>query len=165
MKDSHWREIVEVVGVISIVASILLLAWEVKQTNQLAQAEIEMQIAALHNEIQQIRATDGEFAKLFPKLENPEIHLLTATDLSQIRGLTWHYINVYRTVQSAYDRGLLNEDQLNAYKADVKGTLDNYPALHKHFIHIYETQPVLQHKEIFEPIAEIVAAQAAKSVN
>ena len=169
MKYRHWREMVEIIGVISIVAAILLLAWEVKQTNQIAgeiaNAEMEMRLSLLYNEIHQARATDADFAKLFPKLENPEKHLLTATDLSQIRGLTWHYINIYWAAQTAYDNGLLDEDRLNARKADVSRTLDNYPALRAHFIDIYKTQPFLQGKEMFGPIAEIVSAKDAESAD
>jgi hypothetical protein len=44
MENRHLRETVEIIGVISIVASLLLVAWEVRQANRIAAAEIEMQI-------------------------------------------------------------------------------------------------------------------------
>ena len=42
MNDRHLREIVEIVGVISIVAALLLVAWEIRQANHMTATEIEL---------------------------------------------------------------------------------------------------------------------------
>lgn len=84
MKQRHWREMVEIVGVLSIVAAILLLASEVRQSNHIAQAKIEIDVAQLYNEVNLSRAPDPDFAKIFAKVQDPDDHLLTATDLSRI---------------------------------------------------------------------------------
>ena len=87
MNRRHWRETVEIVGIISIVASVLIVAWEIHRANRIAVAGIEMRlnqgIAELHGE----RALAPDFARLFPKLGSPEGHLITATEASQIKGL------------------------------------------------------------------------------
>ena len=162
MKQRHWREMVEIVGVLSIVASVLLLAWEVKQSNYIAKAEIEMQLAEMANQIHQARATDTDFAKLFAKIDNPENQLFTATDQSQIRGLTLHYINLYSAIQSAFDKGFIDQLGLDSYKADINHLLETHPALTKYFIEIYVDYGPIRDQEIFEPIARLIAAQQAE---
>ena len=153
---------VEIVGVLSIVASVLLLAWEVKQSNYIAKAEIELQLADMYNQTHQARATNADFAKLFAKIENPENQLFTATDQSQIRGLTWHYINLYWVIQSAFNNGLIDRTGLNNYKADIVHVLETKPELAKYFIEIYRGFGPIRDQEIFEPIAELIAAQQAE---
>jgi hypothetical protein len=91
MKNRHLRETVEIIGVISIVASLLLVAWEVRQANRIAAAQIEMQLAHGFNEMNMSRATTPDFARLFPKLNSPGNHLVTATEESQLQGLAWHF--------------------------------------------------------------------------
>jgi hypothetical protein len=92
MKNRHLRETVEIIGVISIVASLLLVAWEVRQANRIAAAQIEMQLAHGFNEMNMSRATTPDFARLFPKLNSPGNHLVTATairSVSTCTGWTW----------------------------------------------------------------------------
>ena len=93
MTKRHWREIVEIVGVVGIVASMLLVAAELRQANRIASAQVELQINEHYNTLNIARVSDPNVAKLFPKLEAPEAHLTTATEASQIRGLAWHGIN------------------------------------------------------------------------
>ena len=165
MEQRHWREMVEIVGVLSIVASVLLLAWEVKQSNSIARAEIEMQLADMYNQIHQARATDADFAKLFAKIDDPENQLFTATDQSQIRGLTWHYINLYFAIQAAFNNSLIDQDGLDNYKADIAHVLEEHPALAKYFIEVYTVFGPIQDQEIFDPVAKLIERQQAKPGN
>ena len=103
MKDVNWREIVEIVGVVSIVGSLLVLATEVRQSNSIASAAMEMSIAEEYNKINFERATNAEFAKLYAKMADPASHLITATENEQIEGLAWHYLNIYWSAQAAQE--------------------------------------------------------------
>jgi hypothetical protein len=163
MKQKHWREMVEIVGVLSIVASVLLLAWEVKQSNHIAKSQMELQISDMYNQIQLARATDTDFAKLFAKIDNPENQLFTATDLSQVSGLTWHYINLYWVIQSSFDNGMLDQAGLDNYKSDVAHVLETHPTLANQFIEIFKKYAPFRDKEIFEPIADLIAARSART--
>lgn len=165
MEQKHWREMVEIIGVLSIVAAVLVLAWEVKQTNHISKAELEFQLSDMYNEIHHSRATNTDLAKLFAKIDRPENQLFTATDLSQIDGLAWHYINVYSTIQSNLDNGVLGPAGLNDYKSDLANTLENHPALAKRLIEIFEEQTFIQDREIFEPISEHIAKRKKQSAD
>ena len=154
MKQRHWREMVEIIGVICIVASILLLASEVRQANQITRSDIELRIADMHNRHNLELAHHQAFAKLLAKTRNPESHLLTATDLAQIDGLAAHNLNAYLIAQTAFYRGLIDDNALNNYKSELEKTLQSNPALAQEYVEILERSQSLQGHEVFTPIAE-----------
>ncbi len=156
MKDVNWREIVEIVGIVSIVGSLLLVATEVRQSNNIANAEIEMNIANEYNTINFERATNAEFAKLYAKMGDPASHLITATEYQQIRGLAWHYLNIYWLAQTANNNGLMSGEQLLTYAEDLDLLLKRQPALQDHFIALSEMYPGMTNMQVFAPVAKLI---------
>lgn len=159
MKRTNWREIVEIVGVISIVASVLLLAMEVRQANQIASSELELNLQQGFMQMNHERASNPDFAQLFAKTARPNEHLITATEREQMRGLAWHYVNICVAAQSAFDNDLLSDSQIDSYAAGLQWTIDNHPGLHPHFTVIYETFPTIRDLRVFAPLRELVAGR------
>ena len=156
MKNVNWREIVEIVGVVSIVGSLLLLATEVRQSNKIASADIEMRLAEGFMQIHLQRAEDLDVAKLWSKITEPEGHLITATDSSQMRGITWTYVNLFWMVQAAHYNGLMSDDGLQSYVEAVRWILEYRPALQDHFIFVYEETPAMAGVPIFAPLEDLI---------
>jgi CheY-specific phosphatase CheX len=50
MKNKNWRDVAEIVGIVSIVAGLVLVAWEVRQANNIAKTQMVMDLAAEANE-------------------------------------------------------------------------------------------------------------------
>jgi len=163
MHRIQFRETVEILGVVSIVASLLLVAWQVRQSNRIAGADIRLQLTQEYNELHRIRLTSPDFAKLYPKLAAPQNHLITATENSQMEALAWHYVNIYSSAQLAYDNGLLSREQFEIYIAGATWLVDAYPGMHSQLINIYGILPMLQTSEVFQPIAELAARQQEES--
>ena len=157
MKNRHLRETVEIIGVISIVASLLLVAWEVRQSNRIAAAQVEMQLANGFNALNMSRATVPDFARLFPKMNAPGNHLVTATEESQLQGLAWHFVNLYYSAQIAHDNGLLDVEGLDMYRQDLARTLDRFPGLHAAFLQIYGSFPDMRSMPVFQPLRDLDA--------
>ena len=155
MKNNHLRETVEIIGVISIVAALLLVAWEVRQSNRIAAAQIEMQLARGFNALNMSRATTPDFARLFPKMNSPGNHLVTATEQSQLQGLAWHFVNLYYSAQIAHDNGLLDAGRLDRYREDLAQTLDRFPGLHASFLQIYGSFPEMGAMPVFQPLRDL----------
>lgn len=163
MTNRHWRELVEIVGVIGIVASMILVASELRQSNNIAAAQTALQISEGFNVLNSARATDPDFAKLFPKLESPESHLITATEASQIRGIAWHFINIIGSVQSAYENGLISREVRDGYIVDFAYTMEQWPGIRSHYVAIYENLGSLQGARAYQPIADYIASQATEA--
>jgi hypothetical protein len=163
MYRRHLREAVEIVGIVSIVASLLLVAWEVRQANRIAAAEIEMQLTQGFNELNIARAANPELARLFPKLSSPAGHLITATEKSQSQGIAWQMVNLYWAAQIAHNHGVLEDSRLELYRSDVAQMIESYPGLHEHFIGIYREYPEVRQSRVFDPIRDLVDGEAASS--
>lgn len=150
--NNHLKEIVEIVGVVSIVASLLLVAWEIRQTNRITGTEIVLELSDQYNEIQRDRATMPQFAKLYPKLKSPESHLVTATESSQMEGLAARYLEVFMSAQIAYDDGVMGRIRFQRFMDNAKTIVDSYPGLHTYLVRGSDPGAV-QSMEILQPIA------------
>ena len=156
MKNVNWREIVEIVGVVSIVGSLLLLATEVRQSNKIASAEIEMSLAEGFMQIHMQRAGNLDVAKLWSKITEPDGHLITATDNSQMRGIAWTYVNLFWMVQTAHNNDLMSDAGLDSYVDVVRWILEFRPALRDHFVFIYDSTPEMAGVPIFAPLEDLI---------
>jgi Tfp pilus assembly protein PilE len=163
MTNRHWRELLEIVGVIGIVAAMILVASELRESNRIAVAQakmqFEMQISERHETLNIARASDPNVAKLFPKLEAPDAHLITATEASQIRGIAWHEVNSLWSVHSAYKKGLITRKFYSDYVAGFADTLEAWPGVTPHYVDIYQNFDAIQGLTEFAPIADYIAAQ------
>ncbi len=157
MNDRHLRETVEIVGVISIVAALLLVAWEIHQANRISATEIELRLERNFDELNLRRAMSPDFAKLFPKLAAPTSHLVTATEEAQIQGLARHLINAYSGVQTAHDRGLLEAHDIAVYRQDLALTLERLPGLVPPMLAIHDSIPGMRAMPIMQPLRDVAA--------
>jgi len=162
-KRDHWREIVEIVGVVSIVAALLLVAWEIREANRIAVAQTRLQLAAGLNQINRVRATTPDFAKLFPKLSAPSNHLVTATEDAQFMGFARHLVGLYASAQAASDSSLLDAADLDAYRQELAATIERYPGLQRYLLRILEKSPELRTMRVFGPLVELAARQEAEA--
>ena len=157
MNYRQWRELVEIVGVISIVIGLLVVAMEVRQSNKIGKAQIEQQIASGYDIIHVARATNADFARLFAKLLQPEKHLITATDLSQLQGLVWHAGNIGWSAQVAYDAGLLDRQSLAMHARKIALLIETRPLSGVEFVSMYESNPSYHGAEVFASIDALSA--------
>jgi hypothetical protein len=165
MRDRHLREIVEIVGVISIVAALLLVAWEVRQANRIATAEIEMRLARDLDQLNLRRAVAPDLAKLYPKLGAPENHLVTATEESQIQGIAKHLAGVYFSAQVAHDNGLLDAQDLEAYRQELARTLERLPGLIPDLRRIHDSTPQMRAAAVFQPLRDADERRVPRAVD
>lgn len=160
MNRRHWRETVEIVGIVSIVASLLLVAWEIHRANQIAEAALELELAQGLAELPAARAITPEFARLYPKLESPEGHLITATEASQIRGLAKRIVETHRAAQIAHDHRLLDDARLAVYVADLAALLQGYPGLVPYLRAIHDSDAEMRTMPVFQPLRDLEKQEA-----
>ena len=155
MNRKHWRETVEIVGIVSIVTALLLVAWEIHRANRIAQAhltlELEQNLVAFHGN----RAMTPDYARIFPKLSLPEGHLITATEASQIQGVVLQMVATYRAVQDAYDNGMLDEARFAAFTSELVRTIEEYPGLEPYLRAVYDADPAMARMPVFRAIRDL----------
>lgn len=165
MTNRHWRELLEIAGVASIVAALLLLAVQVRHSNRIAAAQTALQLASAYDTLHLERAGNPDFAKLFPKLEAPDAHLTTATEASQIRGMAQHYFGILGAVQSAFDSGLIDTATRDSYVAAFALSIEKWPGIRPHYVVLYERLGMNQDAAVYTPIAAYIESQRAPAAS
>jgi len=165
MKSKHWRDLVEIVAVLSVVAGLLLVAWEIRQANRIAKAQTVMEFAAQYNTFNSARFGNPEVARLALMLLQPDKFVITETEASMMSGVVYQFHNILWSAQIAYDNGLLSLKDLTKYRSDLVWMLTYMPGLIPEFIIAYETQPSIQNAYVFAPLAELVAELQAEPVD
>ena len=164
MQHRNWRELAEAVGFVTIVAVLVMIALEERAANriaeQVAEAEAQRSLAAMHTSLYMSRATNTEVAKVFAKMAAPEGQLFTVTDASQMRAIAEQYLNIYRTAQFAHDRGLLPDAQLEQMRRDLEVTIDLYPGLRAPLVEVFRTIADAEDAPVLAPIARLAADDA-----
>ena len=165
MKSKYWRDLVEIVAVLSVVGGLLLVAWEIRQANRIARAQTVMELAAQYNTFNSARFGNPEVARLALRLLEPDKFVITETEASMISGVVYQFHNILWSAQKAYDNGLLSYEDLTKYRSDLVWMLTYMPGLIPELVNAYETQPETQNAYVFEPLAELATKLRAERAN
>ena len=156
MSKTRWRDAAEAIGIISIVLGLLLVAWEIRQANDIARAESIMRLAEQYNEFNSARFEDPDVARIGDLMFAPEGTAIDELDRSAIAGAAWHFGNIFWSAQVAYENGILELEDLAKYRRDLQWMLDNMPALRDQLIIMHETNPDMRGIYVFEPLDKML---------
>ena len=156
------RETIELVGIVAVVLSLLLVAYEVRQSNRIAQATTTYEIGRDVNQFNELGYSDPEFAELLVKLRDREFEP-SAVEGMRVRLIANRFVNLWAIQEKAYENGLLSDAQFAMTQADVRTVLEVFPALLESWEGVYRDQPRLKDYEVLAPITSAIAeGQAIK---
>ncbi len=156
MKTKIWRTLAEIIGVLSIVAGLMLVAWEIRQANEIARAEVVLTLAEQYNEFNQARFESAEVAELSLMLMRPDDYQLTVIDKSRMSGVAWHFGNIFWSAQVAHDSGLLSRQDLMIYQSQLAWMLEYMPGLAEEFTFMWNSADDMHEAAVFIPLREYV---------
>lgn len=152
------RDIVELVGIIAVVLSLLLVAYEVRQSNRIAQATTTYEISRDVNQFNELGYSNPEFAAQLVRLRDPEFKP-SNVEAMQVRLLANRFVNLWTIQEKAYRNGLLSDVQFAMTKADVVTVMGAFPALIEYWEHVLRDQPRLKEFVVLNPIVAAVPAK------
>ncbi len=94
MKNKNWRDVAEIVGIVSIVAGLVLVAWEVRQANNIATTQMVMDLAAQANEFNSATFENAEVAELVAAIYDPNHSEYTDAQQAMMSAVAWHIENM-----------------------------------------------------------------------
>ena len=108
----------EGIGVIAIVASLILVALELRQTTKVAQANALFQLSAALDDSYRRRAQDPELAQLIKDGHDDKDSL---TELERERFGSWLRadINHLEAIWTYYDLGLMSDENFGGFAASI----------------------------------------------
>ena len=165
MNNKNWRNIAELIGIVSIVAGLALVAWEINQANNIAKAQMVMDLAAQANEFNSATFGNLEVAELAKAMSDPNHNDISEIQESMMAGVAWHFTNVFWSAQRAYDNGVLGDDDIRNYQASMAWHIENHPGLKPTFMIVYDTAPWLRDMYVFQPLVEMVCESRKNCVD
>lgn len=151
MTLNRIREYFELIGLIAVVLSLLLVAYEVRQSNRIALATTTYEVVRDVNLFNELGYSDTEFAKLLLELSN-EDNEYSEVQALQARLLAHRFVNIWSVQETAYQNGLITDEQFELTKTDVLTVMNAFPGLASHWKAVFEVQPRLRDSDVLQPL-------------
>ena len=137
----------ETLGSLVVIASVIYLALQLRQTNDISRFNTAKELLSRFNEINSHLVSDQSLRKLLSKKD-----LLTPEEEEQLYAFTNLMINVWLSVQEARNAGQLDKDLFEAMIRDVDVTLERWPLTKPQIEQWLERYPEVQHYRVFDPV-------------
>jgi len=122
MKSISWKSAAELVGLASIVASLLLVAFELRQTTAISTAQAVFDVNTAHDESYRSRAENPQLDALIENGHN-DPSSLSERELSQFFSWLHADMNITEAMWFYFDKGILEADDMDGFMTSVCGRI------------------------------------------
>jgi len=136
----------EIVGAIAVFVTLIYLATQIKQSNDLSRFNASKEIMNQFNDLNRMVVADSELRQLLMKNGS-----LSADEREHVYNFAMMFCNVWLSIQTAYDSGQIDENFYAAGAKDVQIEIDRWPNFRSAIERWLSNYPELAHYEIFRP--------------
>jgi hypothetical protein len=111
-KESRWLDIV---GLVAVMASVLLLASEIRQNTHTATAQAMLDLNAMANEVLSAEAQSAQLAAVLVKAEE-DLSSLSPAEYRQFQSHVYASINVIDAAHGFFTKGILTEADFSGWR-------------------------------------------------
>lgn len=158
MKGSG-KQVLETVGLLAVVGSLLLVAYEVRQANRIAVVNTEFELRTSYQATNLALLTDPDMVEFLLRTTTPG-QPLDGED--QIRARAWVYVNLNASLATAlaFDNGVTTEQTF----ANILDNIDNAigrasPEMREVWRGAIDSFPSLESSPVFERVRAALARQ------
>ena len=144
-------QMIEAVGVVSVVISLLIVAYEIRQTNKIAIVNAEIELRNNYSELNEFAATD-HVAGLLSRIADPEYQTSAAEDI-QLRSLCFRNLNIWIASEIAFENDMLPQSSFQIVLDDISFTR-TAPYLHRFYAEILDNYPGWSKTKVVKAIEE-----------
>ena len=145
----------ELIGVLAIIASLIFVAFEIRQSNQIAKGTSAFEIMNAFRESNQLVLTNSELRSVLLRKRNGEE--LSQTENEILRAYVLGIANIWMATEEAYDNGIVSDRLYSVYTNDVASTSSLIPP--EQWQQTFEMLPHLQNFKFFEIITKSIDSQ------
>ena len=113
LKKIRWPELI---GLSTVIMSVLLLALEIQQNTEVASAQAMAQLNALANDVLNAEAENENLAAVLEKGDG-DLNALSAVEARQYHAHVYALINTIDAAHGFYQRGILDEEDFSGWRA------------------------------------------------
>ena len=118
VKDYDWKGIAELVGIFAVVLSLLLVAFELRQSTAVATAQAVFDVNTVHDQSYRERAQYPELDALIQK-GHSEPDSLSERERSQFYAWIRADMNVIEATWFYYDRGIIPQEDMDGFRSSA----------------------------------------------
>jgi len=137
----------EIIGIVSVVISLLFVAYQIQQSNKIARVTTEYEIRNNHSSSNEIAMSDQDFATLLFKATDPTFEP-AGGELAQLIAFTLRSVNFWAAAGTAHENGLLTNDTYEFVLDDIRNFINSMPGLHPVVNTILAVYPSLKKPKI-----------------
>lgn len=141
-KNRSILNILEVLGMVTVILSLLFLAYEINQANKIAMVDSEQAIWENFSAINELIMGNTEYAELMHKMTNEDAEF-NEGDLEKVRAFVRRMTNVWSAAENSYISGMLTEQTYQLLYDDVRNLLITYPGSRKAWQELLDLYPNL----------------------
>ena len=129
MKSSSWKDYVEIIGIAAIVASLIFVGLQMKQSQQIALSAIYQARSDSSMAIRMAPLESETLLSARTKQRNGEGDSLTLEEQTALRSLLIGQITYLENVHYQYINGFISEEHWQTNREEIKGILRREPGL------------------------------------
>ncbi len=121
-------QIIEIVGITSVVISLMFVAYQIQQTNQIAVVTTELETMNNFSSLNEAIFSDGEFSSLLTSSMKPEF-TPTEDEITRLRSWVYRSHNIWLAAETAYENDMLSESTYQGVLNDISFNIGFNPYL------------------------------------
>ncbi len=124
----EFGRVVEIVGIVGIIVSLVFLGYELKRANDIAETEAVATIYGMTNEMGLVMAENPELSRVF-RTALSDFESLSEDDIWTLYVLIEHVINVTEAAWKYYDKGVIDQEEAEYYARSLCKLIERHPSL------------------------------------
>ena len=142
VKATSVINIIEILGIITVIVSLLFVAYEINQANKIAMVDSEQAIWENFSTINELIMDNTEFAELMYSMTNEDA-VFSDSDLEKVRAFVRRLTNAWSAAENSYNNGMLTEQTYQVLYDDVRNLLMTYPGSRQAWQELLDLYPNL----------------------
>ena len=147
--------IAELTGAAVLVITLVYLARQIRQSNQIAIASTEIGVRNAFGSINESIYSNPAVADLFAKVSNPDAKLTPAEEV-QVLNIVLRLLNSWLAIETAYANRIVPRETYDLIEDNIRIVLDLYPGTLEAWQQAVTGFPALSEKEVFRLVRTVI---------
>ena len=128
----------EIIGIVAVVLSLLLLSYELNQSNRVTTASSIRDLLQNYNDLNLLILEDESIAELFVSLKSREVTDHTEVEKERIQAAMHQMVNTWDMINAAHREGLIPRSTYENNIKEARRQLQEYPGMKPYILAILE---------------------------
>ncbi len=155
LKKIDLGQLLQILANVGVIAGIVFLAVEIRQSNRIAIATTEIEIRNNWAPINSAIYSDQNIAELLVKCREVD-PILTEVETEQAIAFIFQWANSWLAIEEAYKNGMVSAETFATVEDDIRLVVEVYPGLIPFLRFMVDGTPSMSRSTVFQSIDRII---------